>query len=83
MPRDLPQTRQRIAEAVADIDRQMLQRVWQELDYRIDICRRIETWNFSSSVDMLPFGVTIPATVPQRSEIPVCVHALEILNSKR
>jgi hypothetical protein len=22
------------------------------------------------SVDMLPFGVTIPATVPQRSEIP-------------
>jgi hypothetical protein len=25
--------------AVAAIDRQMLQRVWQELDYRIDICR--------------------------------------------
>jgi hypothetical protein len=25
-------------EAVAAIDRQMLQRVWQELDYRIDIC---------------------------------------------
>ena len=24
----------------------------------------------SSSVDMLPFGVTIPATVSQRSEIP-------------
>jgi hypothetical protein len=24
----------------------------------------------SPSVDMLPFGVTIPATVPQRSEIP-------------
>jgi len=24
----------------------------------------------SSSVDMLPFGVTIPATVPQWSEIP-------------
>jgi hypothetical protein len=38
-PRDLPQLRQRIVEAVATIDRQMLQRVWQELDYRIDICR--------------------------------------------
>jgi hypothetical protein len=24
---------------LAAIDRQMLQRVWQELDYRIDICR--------------------------------------------
>jgi len=39
MPRDLPQLRQRIVEAVAAIDRQMLQRVWQEPDYRIDICR--------------------------------------------
>jgi hypothetical protein len=39
MPRDLPQLRQRIVEAVAAIDRQMLQRVWQELDYRIDISR--------------------------------------------
>ena len=34
------------------------------------------------SVDMLPFGVTIPATVPQRSEIPegllnYPVHVLE------
>jgi hypothetical protein len=25
-------------EAVAAIDHQMLQRVWQELDYRTDIC---------------------------------------------
>jgi hypothetical protein len=39
MPRDLPQLRRIIVEAVAAIDRQMLQRVWQELDYRIDICR--------------------------------------------
>jgi hypothetical protein len=56
--------------------------VWQELDYRIDICRvikgghiehlygRTETWSVPPSVDMLPFGVTIPATVLQRSEIP-------------
>jgi hypothetical protein len=26
--------------------------------------------SLSLSVDMLPFGVTIPASVPQRSEIP-------------
>jgi hypothetical protein len=39
MPRDLPQLRQKIVEAVAAIDRQILQRMWQELDYRIDICR--------------------------------------------
>jgi hypothetical protein len=69
-------------EAVAVIERQVLQRVWQELDYRIDICfvtkvghiellyGRAEAWSVSPSVDMLPFGVTIPTTVPQRSEIP-------------
>jgi hypothetical protein len=39
MPRDLPQLRRRIVEAVAAIDHQILQRVWQELDCRIDICR--------------------------------------------
>ena len=39
MPRDLPQLWQRIVEAVAAIDRQMLQHVSQEFDYRIDICR--------------------------------------------
>jgi hypothetical protein len=39
MPRDLPQLRRRIVEAVAAIDRQMLQRLLQELDCRIDICR--------------------------------------------
>ena len=27
-------------------------------------------WSVSTSVDLLPFGVTIPATVLQRSEIP-------------
>jgi hypothetical protein len=55
--------------------------VWQELDYMNDICRvtkvryiehlsgRTETWSVPPSVDMLPFGVTIPAAVLQRSEI--------------
>ena len=56
--------------------------MWQELGYRIDIygvtkgghiehlLGKTETWSVSRSVDVLPFGVTIPATVPQRSEIP-------------
>jgi hypothetical protein len=39
MPRDLPQLRRRIVEAVAALDRQMLQSVLQNIDYRIDICR--------------------------------------------
>jgi hypothetical protein len=39
MPHGLPQLRLIIVEVVAAIDRQMLQRVWQELDYKIDICR--------------------------------------------
>ena len=34
MPRDLPQLRQTIVGTVAAIDR-----VWEELDFRIDICR--------------------------------------------
>jgi hypothetical protein len=38
MPRDLTQLRRRVVEAVAAIDRQILQSVWQELDYTIDIC---------------------------------------------
>ena len=38
VPRDLPQLWQRIMEAVTAIDHQMLPRVWQEVDYRIDIC---------------------------------------------
>jgi hypothetical protein len=39
LPRDLPELRQRIVAAVDTIDVDMLQRVWQELDYRIDVCR--------------------------------------------
>ena len=39
LPRDLPELRLRIMDAVATIDVHMLERVWQELDYRIDVCR--------------------------------------------
>ena len=82
MPHDLPQLRQRIVEAVADIDRQMLQRVSQELDYRMDICRvtkgahiehlygRTETWSVSLSVDMLLSAVSVFVVAQSSSEIP-------------
>ena len=39
MPLDLAELRQRFEHAVAGIDHQLLVRVWQELDYRIDVCR--------------------------------------------
>ena len=34
------------------------------------VCKVGQIWSVSPSVDMLPLSVTIPATVPQRSEIP-------------
>jgi hypothetical protein len=41
LPQDLPELRQRtsIATAIETRDVDMLSRVWQELDYRLDICR--------------------------------------------
>ena len=35
-----------------------------------DRADRTETWSVSPSVDMLPFGVSIPATLPQRWTCP-------------
>ena len=39
LPHDLAHLRDRITYVVAGADRQMLGRVWQELDNRIDVCR--------------------------------------------
>ena len=39
MPLDLAELRQRIEHAVPGIDHQMFVHIWQELDYRIDVCR--------------------------------------------
>ena len=36
---DLDKPKAQITEAVATIDNAMLGRVWQELDYRLDVCR--------------------------------------------
>jgi len=39
LPRDLADLKARIIAAVKNIDAPMLTRVWQELEYRIDVCR--------------------------------------------
>jgi hypothetical protein len=39
LPNDLQELRQRIIAAVATINRDMLERVCTEMDYRIDVCR--------------------------------------------
>jgi hypothetical protein len=39
LPRDLAELKARIIAAVKNIDEPMLTRVWQELEYRIDVCR--------------------------------------------
>jgi pyruvate-formate lyase-activating enzyme len=38
MPRDLADLKARITAAVKNIDAPMLMRVWQELEYLIDVC---------------------------------------------
>jgi hypothetical protein len=39
LPRDLADLKAPIIAAVKNIDAPMLTRVWQELEYRIDMCR--------------------------------------------
>jgi hypothetical protein len=39
LPRDLADLKARIIAAAKNIDAPMLTRVWQELEYRIDVCR--------------------------------------------
>jgi hypothetical protein len=39
LPRDLYDLKARIIAAVKNINAPMLTRVWQELEYRIDVCR--------------------------------------------
>ena len=39
LPRHLADLKARIFEAVKNIDSPMLTRVWQKIEYRIDVCR--------------------------------------------
>jgi hypothetical protein len=81
MPRDLPQLRQRIVEAVAAstarccnvCGRNFITGLTSAASPRVDIsstCKVGQNLGVCHSVDMLLFGMTILATIPQRSEIP-------------
>ncbi len=39
LPTSLEELKQRITEALENVTQDMLQRVWQELDHRLDVCR--------------------------------------------
>jgi hypothetical protein len=60
MPRDLPQLRQRIMEAVAAIDRQMLQHVWQELDIGLTSAMSLRVDILSTCKIRQKLGVSLP-----------------------
>jgi hypothetical protein len=47
MSQDLPELQRQIIAAISEIHRDMLQRLWAEMDFRLDIChvtkgRRVE-----------------------------------------
>ena len=48
LPRDLADLKARIIPTVKNIDAPMLMRVWQELDFRIDVCRVNRGWHTSN-----------------------------------
>jgi len=55
LPANLQDLRNRITAAVALVDSDMLTRVWNKMDYRIDVCRICEicikkTWRVSLSI---------------------------------
>lgn len=39
LPNDLPELRQRIEQAIASITPDVLTKVWEELDFRLEVCR--------------------------------------------
>jgi hypothetical protein len=39
LPRDIDELKRRISEADASVTADMFEWVWQEMEYRIDICR--------------------------------------------
>jgi hypothetical protein len=48
LPRDIDELKQCISEAAASITADMLERVWHEMEYRIDVCRVIKGANIES-----------------------------------
>jgi hypothetical protein len=39
LPKDIDKLKRRISEAAASFTADILERVWQEMEYRIDVCR--------------------------------------------
>jgi hypothetical protein len=61
LPRDLADLKARVIAAVKNIDATMLTRVWQELEYRIDVCRVtvVHTSNIYSCKKMFSFHAAV------------------------
>jgi hypothetical protein len=59
LPGDLADLKARIIAAVKNIDAPMLTRMWQELEYRIDVCRvtRVAQIEHLSTCQKKPFSV--------------------------
>jgi len=39
LPQELPEFQRQIMAAISEIDPDMLQQVWAEMDYQLDVCR--------------------------------------------
>jgi hypothetical protein len=70
-------------EAVAAIDHQMLQRVWKELDYRIDICQSPRVDISSTSKVGQKLGVSLPLLTCSPSAWPSQLLYCRGQNSQR
>ena len=76
LPRDLADLKAWIIAAVKNIDAPMLMRVWQELEYRIDVCRvtcGAHTSNISSCQKKL---FSFPVAVNNSIEVDPLVFLL-------
>ena len=72
LPKTLPELRERIYTAIGNVTQDMLERVWREWEYRLDICRvtrgaHIECIYFhSSSSSSVMCQTTVPKPLPKR-----------------
>jgi hypothetical protein len=55
----LPQNLRELQARIIDVDREMLQRVWSELDFRIDICRIVRGGHIEHLLGMYIFETLI------------------------
>jgi hypothetical protein len=72
VPVSLDDPKQRITTATGGVDEDMLTRVWQEFDYRVDICRVTE----GAHIEQLQVAVTNFQSFSTKS----CIVSVDILN---